>query len=124
MTNMPMKVIVAGDASSGKTIFCRRMEQPTSDVDATWTRSTREQYPLQSNCAAQDTVRSLTLIDQPRLCSLQRMVYRQAVGLIVVIDAAMLFEMFIETYQALQSSQSFSVACASARGSSQFFSSC
>jgi GTPase SAR1 family protein len=137
-SNSP-RIIVAGDYASGKTTFCQRMERP-AEVRLDSGSTTRDHYSMtvdspldHGNASADETPQSssFVLVDQRQLCSLQRMVFRRAVGLIVMVDATTMFSLFTETRDApmantrtstLSSSTSpFNDSPSRSRGSSQYF---
>jgi hypothetical protein len=129
-SNAP-RIIVTGDYASGKTTFCNRMENPEAPVRTDYGSVTRDQYSISVEVPQHEVgaaSSSFVLVDQRQLCSLQRMIFRRAVGLVVIVDATTLYPMFLdgcetpsESRASTQSSMSHRRDSASARGSSQFF---
>lgn len=132
---------MAGDYASGKTTFCQRMERPEAEVRLENGAVNRDHYSMSVESPTENTddmerdessqSSSFVLVDQRQLCSLQRMVFRRAVGLIVMVDATTIFSLFTETRDTpmgetrsstLSSSASpYSDSPSRTRGSSQYF---
>lgn len=130
-SNAP-NIIVTGDNACGKTTFCHRMEHPSAAVRTNYGSVTRDHYSMSVEMDSTDCAggaqSSFVLVDQRQLCSLQRMVFRRAVGLVVIVDATALYPLFLESCESPRSESRASTQSSwshhrdsPARGSSEFF---